>query len=592
MSEHRPIASGRLAKTPLGNLIIYLLDRELNGTLVLETSDGGKSAVSFIRGVPAKVRTAEPVIYLGRLLVEQGLIDEDAEARSLTRLVKEQRLHGQLLVEAGHISREDLIKALQEQVTRKLEWLFGLPGETAYGFYQDTDFLQGFGGEPTPIRPLAALWRGVRRHGPDAVVEQALERLGDRALRFHPDAAIKKFGLSAAESSVVDVVRAKPQPLSSLMATGLLDPVKVQRLFYCLLISRHLDLGEGSGDPIGGDAGPASSQRPEYEPPPRAAASSRTRPPHVASASGPTTPRPDARPADARPADARPADARPADARPRQSDPDLERIREEITERHAQVDSQNYYEILGVPEGVSTAVIQAAFFQLAKRFHPDKIGGQLPELREQVNKLFSRISEAHQVLSDETQRGEYERLMREGGASHDEQEKVQVVLRAAQNFQKAEVLLKKRDLKGAAEFAKKAADEDPEQADYLALYAWVTSQLPERLESTNFDDLLKLLDRCVALEPDNVRCRWYRGQLHKRAGDDRKAIKDFRWVLEKNPKHVDAMREVRLYEMRRQTSAPKGASGAGTKSTSSSPPGKGLNSDIGQIWGKLFKRDK
>lgn len=281
-----------------------------------------------------------------------------------------------------------------------------------------------------------------------------------------------------------------------------------------------------------------------------------------------------------------------AEARPSQPAPDLERIREEILERHAVVDSQNYYEILGVPEGVDTSVIQAAFFQLAKRFHPDKIGGQFPELREHVNKVFSRISEAHQVLSDEEQRGEYERLMREGGASHAEQEKVQVVLRAAQSFQKAEVLLKKRDLLGAAELAKKAADEDPEQADYLAFYAWVTSQLPERLESTNFDDLIKLLDRCVAQEPENVRTRWYRGQLHKRAGDDRKAIKDFRWVLEKNPKHVDAMREVRLYEMRRHTNPPKASSTPPGKGRSTAPPAKGMNTDIGQIWGKLFKRDK
>lgn len=556
MSAPRPIASGVLSKTPLSNLLVYILDRELSGTLVLETAEGAKSALSFVRGVPAKARTSDPVIYLGRLLMEQNLIDDNVEALTLSRVASEKKLFGQLLLEQNALTREQLIKALQEQVTRKVEWMCGLPPTTAYGFYQDTDFLQGYGGEPTPIRPLAALWRGVRRFGPDSLVESSLDRLGERPLRFHPDAAIKKFGLNAAENSVIDVIRAKSQPLSSLLRADLIDSQTLRRLVFVLFITRHLDLGEGTGDPIGGEAGPASSRRPE-----------------------PSRPRGEARPP-------RTAEQSAAETHSVELSAEAKELRRDVMERFAVVDKQNYYEMLGVPETSGTAEIQAAFFQLAKRLHPDKVASQLPALREQVNKVFARISEAHQVLTDDERRQEYERLMREGGASADEQEKVQQVLRAAQSFQKAEVLLKKRDLQGAAELAKKAADDDPEQADYLALYAWVTSQLPERLEQNRYDDLIQILDRCVAMEPDNLRCRWYRGQLHKRAEHVKLAIKDFRWVLEKNPRHVDAQREVRLYEMRRQT-------GHAVKPSSppkrSDPPGKG---DIGQIWGKLFKRDK
>ncbi|MCA9633389.1 MAG: DnaJ domain-containing protein [Myxococcales bacterium] len=559
MSAPRPIASGVLSKTPLSNLLVYILDRELSGTLVLETQDGAKSALAFVRGVPAKARTSDPVIYLGRLLMEQGLIDDNTESLTLSRVASERKLFGQLLIEQGALTREQLIKSLQEQVSRKVEWMCGLPPTTAYGFYQDVDFLQGYGGEPTPIRPLAALWRGVRRFGPDALVESSLERLGQRPLRFHPDAAIKKFGLNSAESSVIDVIRAKSQPISGLLRADLIDTQTLKRLVFVLFITRHLDLGEGTGDPIGGEAGPASSRRPE-----------------------PSRPRGEAR-------QSKP-DSTPAETQASELSPEAKELRREVMERFAIVDKQNYYEMLGVPETSGTTDIQAAFFQLAKRFHPDKVSAQLPALREQVNKVFARISEAHQVLTDDERRTEYERLMREGGASADEQEKVQQVLRAAQSFQKAEVLFKKRDLQAAAELAKKASEDDPEQADYLAFYAWVTSQLPERLEQNGYQDLIQLLDRCVAQEPDNLRCRWYRGQLHKRADNVKAAIKDFRWVLEKNPRHVDAQREVRLYEMRRQTGHSVKPPGAAPKA--SSPPGKGLNSDIGQIWGKLFKKDK
>ncbi|MEZ4372806.1 MAG: DnaJ domain-containing protein [Polyangiaceae bacterium] len=558
MSAPRPVASGVLSKTPLSNLLVYILDRELSGTLVVETTDGAKSALSFVRGVPAKARTSDAVIYLGRLLMEQGLIDDGIEATTLSRVASEKKLFGQLLLEQGAVTREQLIKALQEQVTRKVEWMCGLPESAAYGFYQDIDFLQGYGGEPTPIRPLAALWRGVRRFGPDHLVDASLVRLGERPLRFHPDAAIKKFGLNNAESSVIDVIRAKSQPISSLLRADLVDTQTLRRLVFVLFITRHLDLGEGTGDPIGGEAGPASSRRPE-----------------------PSRPR-------GEPRSMKPPEHTPAETNVGELSPEAKDLRREVMERFAVVDKQNYYEMLGVPESATTSEIQTAFFQLAKRFHPDKVASQLPALREQVNKVFARISEANQVLTDDERRTEYERLMREGGASADEQEKVQQVLRAAQSFQKAEVLLKKRDLAGAAELAKKAADDDPEQADYLAFYAWVTSQLPERMEQNRYDDLIVLLDRCVAQEPDNQRCRWYRGQLHKRNENMKLAIRDFRWVLERNPRHVDAQREVRLYEMRRQTGHSVKPSGPPPKA--SNPPGKG--GEIGQIWGKLFKKDK
>ncbi|MBX3183742.1 MAG: DnaJ domain-containing protein [Polyangiaceae bacterium] len=566
MSSPAPMASGVLSKNPLPNVLLQLLERELSGTLVLETRQGEKSAVLLARGVPVKARTSEPVIYLGRLLVERGLITPEAEADALARVAKERCLLGQVLVERGVLRREQLTQALEEQVSRKLVWLAGLPDSSLYGFYEGVDYLQRFGGEVTPVAPLAAIWAGVRRFGPDSQVEAALERLGARTLRLHPDAAIKHFGLSPDEQAVLDVLRARPQPWESLIATGLLPPEQVRRLIYMLFISRHLDVG---GRPIVPAEVAPSSRRGEHRPLPR-------RPRSEPSAPSVGPPR-----------------------APMGSFPGVDVVAEELEQRFREVDQQNYYEILGVDPEASSAQIQGAFFQLAKRFHPDKLPAAELELRKRASKVFARISEAHQVLSDDERRAEYGRLIKEGGASPAEQEKVQAVLRAAQHFQKAEILFKKREMVQAAQLARRAMEDDPEQVDYGAFHAWVSSHLPERQGSGQFDDLIATLDRAVEKEPENQRCRWYRGQLYKRVGDTRRALRDFRWLVDQNPNHVDALREVRLADMRRQTRTSTGRTHTGAGRRTSQPgkgasqaPAKAGSDDLGQIWGKLFRRGK
>jgi hypothetical protein len=132
---------------------------------------------------------------------------------------------------------------------------------------------------------------------------------------------------------------------------------------------------------------------------------------------------------------------------PPSSDP--EGFKRDLRERAAQIPSQNYYQILGVAEDAAPSAIQVAFFQLAKRWHPDRLGPEHADVRDIATRVFARMSEAHNMLSDAQKRKEYDELLKAGGGSAQEQEEIQAVLRAAMNFRKAEVLLKKNNL-GAA----------------------------------------------------------------------------------------------------------------------------------------------
>ena len=66
-------------------------------------------------------------------------------------------------------------------------------------------------------------------------------------------------------------------------------------------------------------------------------------------------------------------------------------------------DQINYYEVLGVPRNASQSEIKNAYRRLAKDRHPDRPGGNEAE--------FSRLQEAHAVLSDPNRRRQHDEAL-------------------------------------------------------------------------------------------------------------------------------------------------------------------------------------
>ncbi|VEU34220.1 unnamed protein product [Pseudo-nitzschia multistriata] len=67
------------------------------------------------------------------------------------------------------------------------------------------------------------------------------------------------------------------------------------------------------------------------------------------------------------------------------------------------LNSDDYYQILGVPRSAADAAIKKAYKKLAVKWHPDKNPGD-----EQATKNFQKISEAYATLSDEKKRKIYD----------------------------------------------------------------------------------------------------------------------------------------------------------------------------------------
>jgi curved DNA-binding protein CbpA len=258
-----------------------------------------------------------------------------------------------------------------------------------------------------------------------------------------------------------------------------------------------------------------------------------------------------------------------------------EELKKDIEERAAKCQTQNFFEMLGLSKESNRDEVQKAYFALAKTYHPDRLPPALSSIKDACVTLFAKISEAQATLTDNDKRIKYLRLVQEGGATADEQNKVQAILEAATDFQRAEVCLKRNDPAQAEQLVRKAHKADPEQSDYLALLTWLEAQKPEFASRDKTMEKIKILDGAITRAPKCERAYFYRGMLYKRIDEFNAAIKDFRESAELNPRNVDAQREVRLHNMRKTgdkgKSIPPGARGAATK-------------DSGGLFGKLFKK--
>ncbi|KAK9138414.1 hypothetical protein Sjap_009008 [Stephania japonica] len=66
----------------------------------------------------------------------------------------------------------------------------------------------------------------------------------------------------------------------------------------------------------------------------------------------------------------------------------------------------SFYQLLGIPESVSSSEIKQAYKQLARKYHPDV---SPPDRTEEYTRRFILVQEAYETLSDPTRRALYDR---------------------------------------------------------------------------------------------------------------------------------------------------------------------------------------
>jgi tetratricopeptide (TPR) repeat protein len=200
--------------------------------------------------------------------------------------------------------------------------------------------------------------------------------------------------------------------------------------------------------------------------------------------------------------------------------------------------------------------VKQAFVRLAREYHPDKLAGSgmsdEPGLHAMVDALFKRLGDAHQALANAEARAAYDRTLESlnhtpahgvpGG-------KVRRPAEALNAFKMGDTFFKKKDFKQAEMHLRQAAMFDPEDPKILTALAWCIYSNPEHEEGVRLPDARKRLQE-VTSKYKLGDAHYKLGLLLRKGGDEGAAQRQFSAAAKLDPNHTDAVREVRLLEMR------------------------------------------
>ena len=218
------------------------------------------------------------------------------------------------------------------------------------------------------------------------------------------------------------------------------------------------------------------------------------------------------------------------------SRPDARAQIEEVLAFREKISSMNYYQVLRVSKDASEDEIKKAYFQLARKFHPDRFDRSVNEhYRAQIGEVFDAITKAYRTLSDETLKREYD-AKTPAGTKEDSRD---FSRKADVKFRQAKTLFTLGRYEDALVLLEEALRLKRDKADYFLLLAMTEAKIPSFQRKAE-EHFLKAKE----LEPWNPEAYIGLGLLYKTEGLLTKATKSFQKALELDADHDLARREL------------------------------------------------
>ncbi len=483
-----PEVAGPLAETPFARLLHNLYTLKATGLLYLER-EGAKKVIYIREGYPIFVRSNLVRECLGQMLARTGRLTAEQCAESLNRAKESGRLQGTVLVEMDLLTPQDLQRALKTQVFEKVLEVFSWT-DGVYRFNLGKSFKQGI--TAITLSPAALILHGIRRYYHENRIREILLAHRNRYLSQaeNPHYRFQEMELSARDARLFAKCRGD-RTLEELAAEKPLIRREAELLLAALLIAGMVK-------------------------------------------STPT-----------------PAPTEADDARSAGEETTSGALRYRFLNDYRRMMSQNYFELFNVPPDSSRETVRKAYFTLARKYHPDHFFQKnlSPDFQKKISELFQRINEAHGVLTDPKRRAEYLKAL-ENPAPETTTAAAADILQAEVAYQKGTVLLRQGQFRRALESLGWAIKLCPDEPEYLTHYAWALHKAHPDDAGKTFEARSTLL-HSADLDPRLDLTHLYLGSLHKMEGRDKEAERSFENAIQCNPNCTEALRELRLYNLRR-----------------------------------------
>lgn len=201
-------------------------------------------------------------------------------------------------------------------------------------------------------------------------------------------------------------------------------------------------------------------------------------------------------------------------------------------------DSQNYFEILGVHSKASVKEISRSYLELAKAFHPDKMSAEVPEqAKDLAQKVFSRITQAYETLSNDNKRDTYRKSIEKGAAEE--------VLHSESLFEEGRQYLNQGQLKLAHERFQAVAKIKNHRSDLGIYLSWTKLMLgaPANKQKKLYAEVGQLINSIPPEDRHSAEFLFVKGLYYRHVGDIDKALINFKNALTMDPSLRIAKRE-------------------------------------------------
>jgi tetratricopeptide (TPR) repeat protein len=554
-------APGNLSQTPLAAILLEALNSRATGILSVEHGDG-QSRVFIRNGRPTGAQVAAGFRPLGHLLLQAGVIGIEVLSKSLAEMAATRRPQGEILVAMGAVKRDVVERYLAEQQTSYVTLIASLES----GGYR-------FEAVPVPdwtmtsqLPTLRIIVEAMERPQAGALVVSALQPVSSGPVQLAPGYAevADQFRWTSQEEALVARL-SLPAPLDAFFTPGEVPPERARAMIGALLLLGLVGHPGEQHDASAGlhaDASPARPKAPEAAARRSDPAEARARRQRLlqramqnmgvgpfgrpVDGSGTPVPRAPSSPPPPAPPPQAAAATKPVASAPAASGSPEEKLRRALLEIAPRARDRNFFVRLGLDTSAGREAVKKAYLDLARQFHPDRYTASVfDDVRDTVRDFFTAVNEAYETLSDDRKRAEYIGSLRAVGSGNPA---TSMAAAGAQvDFEKGEACLRTRDFAKARAFHEAAVRAQP-IAKFQAALAWAYITDPTVKDRERPRELLGEARK----DPTCDRALYIAGVLARDDGNDAAAEKHFSACIKVNPRHAEAVRELRAIELRRR----------------------------------------